>query len=1391
MVKPFVIIFLLVCLAIPASGQSFSLTDGYFHNMVFQVFENQSVQKDINVTTSDSNVYYSSNAEDLNPPFTLLNLSNQTGVMQFTPGNDDVGLSQHIVIIVENRSSPSDFLAFQIRFNISNINNRPTKVSSSPNSIITENMSINLTILVQDIDIPYGDSITYYWWLDGADSPKLAFSGNNATYTVGVNIGDVGVHTITVVAWDEEGANVTHPFTISVTNMNIPPEFLVPIGNFSMDEDVGLINNISLDNHFNDSDVNSTNHDGDTGIQLSYDIGCEGGAEDDLGASFDDTYGNVSFSPVLDFFGNLTCWFTVFDGFATVRSNNFSVEVRPVNDAPRIMEFVPLYIYANADFTFQVNATDVENDSLRFYGDSLVLPIDLLTGILNGTPSSSDVGPLLINISVDDGILNASKILNITVLPNEIPLIFDIANQSVLQESALFVNVSAWDPLNDTLEFTISLQGFGFGVRINNTDIVYNITPVSQGLVGNHTVRVTVDDGIGRTNYTEFNLEVRDLPKDPNLNEIQDRSIRVNKTFYHAITGYDLDGNIFRFGTNSTTITAGTNSTGSYSMNASGYLTLRPEAEGVIYAVNVTLNDTQGRTDWQVVRYTITPNFAPSITNYFNITCEENEPCTGTFTGSDPNWQDTPVWQANDSYINLNPNGYFSFIGLLQTYRIVEINLTDGDLTATRWIAVNITQINDPPFFDPHLENMTEWDNIHENQTASFNITAYDEENQSCTFSVHFINFTDLQGNVTTTGISLFTIIDLGNVTYNKSVGWITFTPNSSQAGTYWANITVSDGVKSSSEVFSFVVQNINNPPSATWLLTYGAYSTSIETDINGTENTTMSIQVTATDPDFDEMRYEWWRHVDGEDVLYSTDEPLSYLFPYDDSPQTNLTLAVFDERNVTFNVTWRLFVENTNRMHWFGSFRDQTFTGGTLVNTSNTSSITLTHSGAYAHHGSYTSPPFDVGESNQDVVRFEFLNLTSLATVPAGTTLSFQTRTRATSSGNYSAWEDVGDDGEIMSAARRYIQYRAIFTSTGASTPTLRGVFLGYQVAGIAGNVGTILDGHIDLGNFFSDLDDDDTYTYSAYTTSLDFFLNASVTQEGRLRVEFNSEGTEYINVSCTDDEDNTVWSNLIEVEVLPEDEAVVPDQILVPTPSSGGGTTVQYKTRTKLKTEYVSIDIIHPGNVTLFEDDTMMVPVTIKNTGNDTLEAINISAMSENGFPVFLSKTVIESLDEGASETILLTANISEVYESFQILIRVDVADPSYTDTAKITINSLKRGRADEDLFEVKYEFAQDLLQQNPICQELSEFLIKARDKLVEKDIETATGLMDDFIDDCRYLISTKAGLESPAEVVREETVMEMVRENRPLRYSLYLIAGIVVFALAFGMYVKYRNV
>ena len=158
--------------------------------------------------------------------------------------------------------------------------------------------------------------------------------------------------------------------------------------------------------------------------------------------------------------------------------------------------------------------------------------------------------------------------------------------------------------------------------------------------------------------------------------------------------------------------------------------------------------------------------------------------------------------------------------------------------------------------------------------------------------------------------------------------------------------------------------------------------------------------------------------------------------------------------------------------------------------------------------------------------------------------------------------------------------------------------------------------------------------------------------------------------------------------------------------------------------------------------------------------------------------SKEKFERIPYGGSEKVILTVTNYRLGENFEIIVSADVADPEFTDTALIMINSLEAANMGEDL-KTKVTFARDLLGQNPECVELNELLQEADELIADGNFEEAKQLVQGVIDGCKYLVSKSRSKEEKPQSV-EEYVKRKVLKNPNFWISAFLVFALLTVIL-----------
>ena len=254
------------------------------------------------------------------------------------------------------------------------------------------------------------------------------FYAANNTMTLHADFNDAGRYRLRAIANDGFSA-ADLEFTLNIANVNRKPQL----------QDIAAINAVE-DSFFNMS-VAAFDPDFD---QLSF--------YDDTGLFNINLFtGTIGFTPRKSDVGIHNVTISVTDGELN-DSKPVSIHISPTNHPPSLEFLNPQFATRGFAFTLQVNASDSENDVLTFYDNSSLFNISQ-EGLINFTPVFTDVGTHFFRITAGDGILNASKILNLVIQSdNRAPVIRNITRQiTALQNQSVNISISACDPDLDEL----------------------------------------------------------------------------------------------------------------------------------------------------------------------------------------------------------------------------------------------------------------------------------------------------------------------------------------------------------------------------------------------------------------------------------------------------------------------------------------------------------------------------------------------------------------------------------------------------------------------------------------------------------------------------------------------------------------------------------------------------------------------------------------------------------------------------------------------------------------------------------------------------------------------------------------------------------------------------
>ncbi|MDI6916192.1 MAG: PKD domain-containing protein, partial [Thermoplasmatales archaeon] len=286
--------------------------------------------------------------------------------------------------------------------------------------------------------------------------------------------------------------------------------------------------------------------------------------------------------------------------------------------------------------------------------------------------------------------------------------------------------------------------------------------------------------------------------------------------------------------------------------------------------------------DWSVVwNFTIiTENQPPVIETYypaFDPTINETESITFNVVASDINEDDlTYAWYVNGELTGETGTAY-TFVSNYDsagTY-VVNVTVSDGVYYDYHKWTLTVINVNRPPIIKP-IGDQT----AYEGQLFTLQVNASDPDNDTIMFSDNT------------------TLFDI-----NQTTGLISFTPNYDSAGTYWVNITATDGTDVVQQIFKLTIINTNRAP------VIGSYSPNVYSFINETENQTFT--VVAYDPDDNSIGYKWYLN----NVVVAGETNSSYTFISTEEGVYNVTVIIIDNGTpkLSVNHSWTLWVSNVN----------------------------------------------------------------------------------------------------------------------------------------------------------------------------------------------------------------------------------------------------------------------------------------------------------------------------------------------------------------------------------------------------------------------------------------------------------------------------------------------
>ena len=507
-------------------------------------------------------------------------------------------------------------------------------------------------------------------------------------------------------------------------------------------------------------------------------------------------------------------------------SQSFQIEVLPVNDAPTV-DSQEYSMDEDGSITIVLSGDDVDFDPLTYsiFENSSNGEVSLIDNIITYTPDENFNGFDQLTYKAYDGDSYSDVgLIALNIIPvNDSPFFEEIADQSVNEDDIFEFNLIANDIDGDDLSFNVIAID-----NVDSYDIESNLLSISPlpNMNGEVLIEVQVSDG-NLIDSEEFILNVIAQPDAPEIVEISNQLINEDENLAIFLTASDVDGDELSF--------TGLSNIDATQISIEDNLMIVDSPENFYGDMDIIVQVTDGvfivETGF-IISYSAQPD-SPILTSIENQTILESESLVINIPASDPDGDELEL------SVNISDNIITSINGLELTLQgqdnvngdfEVVISITDGTFIIEDSFILTIINVNDPPI------SLSQTIEIQEDNSSIIILDATDPDYDNLEF---FIDEEPLNGTI------------------NLENGLVTYVPDENYNGQDSFSFYAFDGeMNSNVSIVSINIIAVNDGPIIT--------SSPV---ISATEDILYTYQVTAEDPEDDQLNFELDTYPEGMSI--------------------------------------------------------------------------------------------------------------------------------------------------------------------------------------------------------------------------------------------------------------------------------------------------------------------------------------------------------------------------------------------------------------------------------------------------------------------------------------------------------------------------------------------